>query len=269
MQQHTAPPRTGQRDGLASAAGPIVVVAVAMLLTPVRDALGSANVALLLTLVVVGAAAIGGRIAGTATAIVGSLGFNAGYAPPYGTLRIDAPRDILTCVLMVVVGVAVGQLAHRARDLGRRVTSGEVGLRHISELRELVAHQSEPDEIIERANGFLIEQLGLRSCSFNWEDPTSDSAAAPAELGPSGAIPGPLRHVHGGFQLPPDGVSLPATSSDGRIVGRFVLEPTPGKGVALADRELAVLVADVIAPVLPSVATPGDRPSTTRTGTNG
>lgn len=256
-------------DGVAATFGSIAALATALLLTPLRDTLGPTNVALILSLIIVGAAAAGGRLAGATTAVVGSLGFNAGYAPPYGTLRIDAPRDILTCVLMVVVGIAVGQLAHRARDLGHRATSGEVGLRHISELRELVAQHAEPDEIIERASGFLVEQLALRSCSFTWDaSATPDPRQAPPELGPSGAIPGPLRHGHGGFQLPADGVSLPVTSSDGHILGRFVLEPTPGKGVALADRELAVLVADVVAPVLQSVPAPGDRPSISRTGTN-
>lgn len=185
---------------------------------------------------------------------------------------------------MVVVGVAVGQLAHRARDLGHRAASGEVGLHHISELRELVAAHGEPEAVIERANGFLVHQLGLQSCTFVWSDsPTGDADAAPPELSHNGAIPGPLRHSHGGFQLPPGGVSLPVCSQDGSTVGRFVLEPTPGRGVALADRELAVLIGDVIAPALQplpttalhsapstslqSVPSPGD-PSSTRTGTN-
>ncbi len=260
--------RTGQRDGLAAAAGSIVVLGVALLLAPARDALGLANVALLLTLVVVGAASIGGRIAGVTTAVVGALGFNAIHVRPYGTLRIDRTEDLLTCMLMVVVGVAVGQLAHMALDRGRRASSDRVGIRHVSELRDLVAEHTPAEVLIERSGDYLVQQLGLTSYSFVWGDSTTiDVGDLPPDLGRNGAIPGPMRHGHGGFQLPAEGVSLPVSGSDGRIVGRFVLEPTPGHGVALADRELAVLVADVIAPALEASPTPGARAAEPASGT--
>lgn len=262
--------------GLTSAAGSIAVLALALLLAPARDALGLANVALLLTLVVIGAAAIGGRTAGVTTAIVGALGFNAIHVRPYGTLRIDRIEDFLTCILMVVVGVAVGQLAHLALDRGRRAASDRVGIRHVSELRELVARHAPADVLIERSGSCLVDQLGLASYSFVWgSDASDDGGDLPPDLERNGAIPGPMRHGHGGFQLPADGVSLPVCGSDGTVVGRFVLEPTPGRGVALADRTLAVLVTDVLAPALqstpspttpaPSSPTPGAR-RTTSTG---
>ena len=271
---HTSPPmRAGQRDGLAAAAGSIVVLAVALLLAPARDALGLANVALRLTLVVVGAASIGGRTAGVTTAVVGALGFNAIHVRPYGTLRVDRTEDLLTCVLMIVVGVAVGQLAHMAVDRGRRASSDRTGIRHVSELRELVAEHAPPEVLIERSGGYLVEQLGLTSYYFVWGGSTSIGFGdLPPDLERNGAIPGPMRHGHGGFQLPAEGVSLPVTGRDGSVVGRFVLEPTPGHGVALADRELAVLVSDVIAPALEAAPTPGGRTGHTtasRTGTNG
>ena len=75
-------------------------------------------------------------------------------------------------------------------------------------------------------------------------------AAMRAHLGPNGAIPGPLRHGNGGFQLPARGVTLPVRSDVGTVIGRFVLDPTPGHGVARSDRELAVLVTSLIAPSL-------------------
>lgn len=246
------------RNALAAALGSIVVIAAALLLAPARDALGLANVALLLTLVVVAAAAIGGRTAGVTTAIVGALGFNAIHTQPYGTLRIDRTEDILTCVLMVVVGVAVGQLAHMATDRGHRADSERAGIRHVSELRALVADHAPSEVLIQRAGGFLVEQLGLASYFFVWGDsPSIGFGDLPPDLARNGAIPGPLRHGHGGFQLPAEGVSLPVGGSDGSVVGRFVLEPTPGRGVALADRELAVLVADAIAPALEAAHSSG------------
>lgn len=242
---------SGQRDGLVAALGSIVVLAVALLLTPVRDALGLANIALILTLVVVGAATIGGRIAGVVTAVIGALGFNAIHTRPYGTLRIDRPEDLLTCILMIVVGVAVGQVAHLASDRGRRTASDRTGMRHVHELRDLVAGHVSTDELIARSGQCLSDQLRLRSWTFRWGDSVpGGSDVPPPDLLSDGSIPGPLRHGIGGFELPHGGVSLPVRSGDGRILGRFVLVPTPGHGVALADREIAVLVADVIGPAL-------------------
>ncbi len=246
----TTQPRA-ERDGLAAALGSIVVLAVALLLAPVRGSIGLTNVALILTLVVVGAAAAGGRIAGATTAVVGALGFNALHLRPYGTLRIDRPQDMLTCVLMVVVGLAVGQLSHMAADRGRRAVSNRSGIHRVSMLIELIADHASADVVLERTSELLVGQLGLRSCRFApGEAPVSGPDGELEDLGPNGAIPGPLRHGNGGFQLPARGVTLPVRSDVGTVIGRFVLDPTPGHGVARSDRELAVLVTSLIAPSL-------------------
>lgn len=251
----------GQRDGLVAALGSIVVLSVALLLAPVRDALGLANVALILTLVVVGAATIGGRIAGVVTAVVGALGFNAIHARPYGTLRIDRPEDLLTCVLMVVVGVAVGQVAHTAAERGRRAASDRTGMGHVHALRDLVASRAPSHELLARSGQCLSDQLRLRSWTFQWGDEPAAGPDGPLpDLGRDGSIPGPMRHGIGGFELPHAGVSLPVRSADGRVLGRFVLVPTRGHGVAFADREIAVLVADVVGPALEAGA-PGSQAS--------
>lgn len=248
--------RAGDRDGLVAAGGAILALAVALLLAPLRDALGLTNVALLLTLVVVGAAAAGGRTAGVTTAVVAALGFNAVHLRPYGTLRIDRPEDVLTCALMVVVGLAVGQLAHLAADRGRTASSDRTGIVRITELRDMVADGAEPAAIVERARVDLVEMLGLAGCRFAPADPMAPQGAGlPPDLDPTGSMPGPLRHGVGGFELPPGGASLPVRRSDGSLLGRFVLEPAPGHGVPIADRRLAVLLADVIAPAL--ATTPG------------
>jgi len=261
--------RLSDRDGTAAAFGSIVVLAVALALTPLRDTIGATNAALILTLVVVGAAAAGGRVAGATTAVVGSLGFNAGFAPPYGTLRIASPEDVLTCVLMVVVGVAVGQLAHLATVRGRRSSRDRVGLSHLSDLRDLVTDRAPIPVIIERSRTHLVQQLGLASCFFvHGASRSIGFGDLPPDLDRHGSLPPPasgatLRHGLDGFELPEGGVSLPVLGRDGTVLGRFVLEPTPGRGVARADRELAVLVADTIAPALePDPNPPTDPPTT-------
>lgn len=254
-----------ERDGLAAAGGAIAALALALLLSTVRDRIGLANVALLLTLVVVLAAMVGGRIAGVTTAVVAALGFNALHARPYGTLRIDRPEDVLTCVLMVVVGVAVGELAHWAGRRTRRGDHGAEGVHRLAELSDLVAARASAEVVLDRADRALVEQLRLASCRFvagsdslTNDSLTNDSLTGdgpndeglPPDLARRGSIDGPLRHHPDGFELPSVGVSIPVRGAAGSVVGRFVLVPTPGTGVSLADREVALLVADLVAPVL-------------------
>ena len=98
-----------------SAFGAIAAIAVAGLLVPVRSTIDNTNVALILVLVVVAAATFGGRTAGVVTSIVSALSFNYFQTEPYYTLRISDRDDIVSAVLLLVVGLAVGEIAVLAR----------------------------------------------------------------------------------------------------------------------------------------------------------
>ena len=100
---------TGESVG-ASAGFAALAIGVAAALVPLRDELGSANAALLLVMIVVAAAAVSGRVGGVVTGVVASLAFNFFYTKPYLTLRIHSGRDVVTTVLIVVLGLAVGEL---------------------------------------------------------------------------------------------------------------------------------------------------------------
>ena len=52
-----------------------------------------------------------------------------------------------------------------------------------------------------------------------------------------------------GFELPDAGVEL-LVMGRGRLLGRFVLDPTPGTGVSLEQRVVAVALADQVGAVL-------------------
>ena len=94
-----------------AAVGAILAVAVGGLLAPARDWLGATNVALCLAVVVVGAAIFGGRLAGGVTSIAAAVSFDFFHTKPYYDLRIDKREDIIAAALLLVMGVAVGQLA--------------------------------------------------------------------------------------------------------------------------------------------------------------
>jgi hypothetical protein len=235
-----------RRDDLvAIGVGAVGAVVVALLLSPFRADVGGANVALALVLVVIAAAAAGGRRAGAVTAVVAALSFNFLHTRPYLSLRIDGPQDLLTFVLIVVVGVAAGELAHLAASRGRLARERREGIDGLHDLAQMVLVRSSTEALVDRASTYLVRELHLASCSFHWGDSPS-----PPDLDHRGVVDAPMRHAPGGFELPRGGLSLPVADRSGRIVGRFVLVPCPRQPVSLVDRKLAVLVADVIGPAL-------------------
>lgn len=232
-------------DALTASAGILATLAVAGMLAPFRADIDNANVALLLALVVIGAAALGGRRAGMATAVVAALSFNFLHTRPYMSLRIDGGQDVATFVLLLAVGLAVGQLSHVAVRRRRVARHRAAGIDGLHELAQLASRHASTEVLLDRSRAFLVRELGLASCTF-----VVGEGVAPPDLDHRGTIDGPLRHGPGGFELPEGGVSLPVIDGAGRVRGRFVLQPEPGCGVSLVDRKLAVMVADVIGPAL-------------------
>jgi len=96
-----------------------------MFLVPLRDFLGSANVAIIMLLGVQVVAIIGVRQAGIAGAVVAALSFDFFFTEPYLQLVIDDRYDIITAVLLLVAGIATNELGglRVRRELRRR--SGE------------------------------------------------------------------------------------------------------------------------------------------------
>ena len=102
------------------AIGGAAPIAVAAALVSLRDHMLNANVALVLVLVVVLAAVGGGRSAGAVAAVSAALSFNFFHTVPYLTLEIDSADDVETTLLLLAVGLAVGQLASYPSPSGAR-----------------------------------------------------------------------------------------------------------------------------------------------------
>lgn len=220
--------------------------AAAGLLSVVREQIHPANAALVLMLVVIGAAMVGGRGPSIVAAAVAALAFNFFFTPPYLTLRIADTEDLLTFVLLLVGGLAVSQLTVVAAERGGRAARQRLGVRRLHELSELALHSASSEVLLDRATTYLTDELCLVRCDFEW----GDREVHPPDLDHRGVIDGPLRHAPGGFELPRQGVALPVRSAGGDVLGRFHLTPSPTHGVAMFDREVALLVADLLAPAL-------------------
>jgi hypothetical protein len=81
---------------------------------PFRGTVGLENVALGYLLVVVVAAAVGGRAAGLTAALSAALSYDFFLTTPYHTLRIDSLSQVITVALLFGTGL-VASLAGRAR----------------------------------------------------------------------------------------------------------------------------------------------------------
>lgn len=101
--------------GLAALLAAVAVpLAVCVVLLPVRDTLSHTNVALILMLVVAAVAALGYRWAAALTALSAAVWFVFFFTTPYGSfIRFNNADDIVTAGLLLVVGLAVSQLARR------------------------------------------------------------------------------------------------------------------------------------------------------------
>ncbi len=76
-----------------------------------RDSIPHATVVLALVVVIVGAAATGVRWAGWGASVSSALWFDWFHTVPHGTLAITNAEDVQVALLLLVVGVAVTELA--------------------------------------------------------------------------------------------------------------------------------------------------------------
>ena len=226
--------------------GGIAPIFVAGLLVGLRDVVQNANIALMLVIVVVLAAAVGGRRAGICAAVVSALSFDFFHTTPYLRLSIDTADDMETTALLLVVALAVGHVAAGSSRAKASAEASHSDIWRIHRMAEQAAHGEDAADVILAAQGELTELLTLRSCRFE----AQPFLPVLPRLERSGFIDTRVFQLREkGFELPLEGVELPVYGR-GQPLGRFVLDPTPGVGVSLEQRVVAVALADQVGAAL-------------------
>ncbi|HEX3564785.1 MAG TPA: DUF4118 domain-containing protein [Acidimicrobiales bacterium] len=225
--------------GVAAIGAPIIVAA---LLIPGRGHLNAGNNALVLVVAVVAVAANGSRIAAAVAAIAAAISFDFFLTAPYYSLRIAHRDDVITDVLLLVVGLVVGDLAARGR--AHRALSflrgSEVESMHA--MTELVAEGEDPEFITTVASTELRDLLQLRGCRFS----NALTVTSTAHVTPNGAVLiGTVPWATGKFGLPTSEVDLPVRNR-GFILGHFLLAPRPVVPVTDEELRVAVAIADQV-----------------------
>ena len=218
------------------------------LLVAFRGELFSTNAALVLVLPVLAAAIVGGRSGGAVSALVAALCFDFFFTHPYYSFTISNHDDVETTIVLLVVGLVVGELVVRTRRSQQLATASRREVDQVRRVAELAAGGGPTGRLITVVEHEVVELLGARGARF-------ERPPYPTML---------PRLGHGMVTLPGDEdarrqplgpaneVELPIWGQ-GREIGRLVLVlPHDSSGVAIPadDRALAVTLVDQLGAVL-------------------
>ena len=196
-----------------------------------------------MAIVVVGAAIFGGRLAGGVTSLAAALSFDYFHTQPYYSLRINDREDVIAAVLLLVMGVTVGQLAVLRYGTRREVQVHASGAAHLEDVAAVIAAGANLDEVWPVVRRALIAQLDLAAVRFE-PVPFRDRYTSLSRQGQIESAT--LTYEPGGFALPAEGAAV-AVAAGGRPLGRLVLVPQPHRGTTRSQRRVAVALADQLA----------------------
>ena len=228
------------RDRIAILAALAAPLAATAILLPFRSSWSNTNVALLLVVVIVGVSAIGNRVAGALAAVGSAVWFDFFFTLPYYRLTIRSSDDVTTAVLLLVTGLAVSQLAARARRLQVVAITDEGYLAQIHDTAAMGQSARSPDTVVDHVRDQLIGLLDLEGSRFEY----GSLLGHPPRLEPDGTVmTGHGRWDVGQRGLPGDEIEL-RVFGNSQYYGRFMLKPRPGAKPSLQARLVAVTLAD-------------------------
>ena len=266
------------------------------LFLPGRESFAKGQWALLYLLVILLVASAAGPGPAVLAAVLAFFAWNFFFLPPYHTLAIRDPKDWLSLVAFLVVGVLVGALAGRMREREARAHAREQETAALNRLSAAVVSQTSTSEMAESCLGEIVDVLGARAAALFLEQKgelidfrvapsgiavepsTKEHAAGAHEAGSAG--PGSrLEAGDGGLYVPvrnPSGVSGVLTvqarrdnrpysdgdarlvSSLGNMVGAFLERDRLQQAatVAAAEREADRLKSTLLSSVSHELKTP-------------
>jgi two-component system sensor histidine kinase KdpD len=156
--------RRARRHGYVLAVLAVVVSTVVFL--PGRDMFAKGQWSLLYLLVILLVAIAAGAGPAVVAALLSFLAWNFFFLPPYHTFAIHDPKDLLSLVAFLVVGVIVGVMAGRMRERQERAVAREreaVTINRVS--TDLVSETSTP-VMAQTVVREVVEQLGVPSATL-------------------------------------------------------------------------------------------------------
>ncbi|MFD7155743.1 DUF4118 domain-containing protein [Kribbella sp. NPDC059898] len=222
--------------------------AVCALLTPFREHFDNANAALVLVVVIVAVAVFGIRLAGVLAAVSSAVWFDFFLTVPYDSFTINSSNDVEQALLLLVIGIAVTQIAIWGRRQQAKASRRRGYLDGVITVSQAVATGASADDLIEQVRAELTAVLGIDGVKFV---AGSKQTAAP-RLNPDGSV------TRGSHVLKVERDGLPTNAEielpvqyAGVSRGRFLL--TAAARIARPDLEqrlVAVALADQVGAAL-------------------
>jgi len=233
-----------------SVVGPLVAC---LILFPFRNSVPNTSAALLLVLVVVGVASAGDRLAGLLAALSAGLGFDFFLTRPYESLAIASAADVQTALLLLGVGVAVTEIAHRGREQQANARQRLGYLEGVEAAAKIASEgSSSPSELIERVADQIVQVMGLEKCRFDY-----GMGMDYPRLEPDGSVRWRNQSwAVDSFGLPADKDTELVVEAGGRFMGRFLLRANARARPSRAERQVAVALAAQVGAALGAYRNP-------------
>ena len=238
----------GNRPVLTAAAAVLPLVGCAGL-AAFRGSVTNATAVLVLVLIVVAAAATGDRLAGVVAALSSGVWFDFFLTEPYGRFTITDPNDIEATVLLVLVGIAVTEIALWGRRQQARASRRAGYLDAVLRNSEVVAQQSSSKDLISHVARQISEVQDIDGTRFVEGDLPNTKVTI---LEHDGSV------IRQGFRVKVDRDGLPTDEEITIVIrrggvthGRFLL--TAASRIArpsVEQRQVAVLLADQVGATL-------------------
>jgi K+-sensing histidine kinase KdpD len=236
------------RDHIAIAAGLAGPLALAAILVPFRSSFPNTDAALAMILLVVVVAAIGNRLAGYVAALSTAVWFDFFLTRPYETFTINRATDIETTVLLLVIGVAVTEIAVWGRRQHAAASRRTGYLEGINAAARVVATGSSPAALTDRVAASLTQLLSLRSCQFQYG---IAGIGRPARLHNDGRVVFEAQTYDLHSVSLPEGTDIELlVESGGRLQGRFLMQPEPSARPTREQLLVATALADQVGAAL-------------------
>ncbi len=156
----------GNRSTPARVAAGLLPIVAASVLVTLRGVLDRADLVLILAFVVVSVATTGDRIAAAIGAVSAAASFDFFLTQPYGSLRISSAADLENTALLLVIGLAVGQIAILGRDQQRKVVQAQQELERLEVVAARIASDPNVWPLVDLVQSQIVDTLSLDSCRF-------------------------------------------------------------------------------------------------------
>lgn len=210
-----------------------------------RDDVTAATAALVIVLLVVAAAATGDRWAGIVSAISGGIWFDFFLTAPFNRFTVDDPDNVEVTVLLVLVGIAVTEIAVWGRRQQAKASSRAGYLDGVLTASQVVAGELSSTALADQVAAHLTDLLDVDACRFITTTTVSSDSAV---LRPDGNV------TVRGVRINVDRDGLPSMEEavlpvqhHGIVHGQFLITAaTRIVRPTLEQRRVAVLLANQV-----------------------